>query len=352
MGDKANSGGGESGIILSVVVPMYNESEGIDRFLEAVVPVVTGIAAERGKAWEIVCVDDGSADDTLERLVAHHKDNPSVKVVALSRNFGKDIALTAGLEYSSGATVVPIDADLQDPPEVIPELFAKWREGYDVVYAVRKSRRTDSVAKRITAGWFYRIFNRIAETRIPANAGDFRLLDRRVVEAVLRLPERNRFMKLMFAWVGFRQAMVEYDRAPRETGESKWNYWRLWNFALDGITASSTAPLRIWSYIGLVISLAAFAYAGFLVVSTLLYGNDVPGYTSLMVTMLFLGGLNMMTLGVIGEYLGRIFTEVKGRPLYVVDRTFGLDPDEPEKSAWNERSASEWRHSGIGAGGS
>jgi glycosyltransferase involved in cell wall biosynthesis len=261
-------------------------------------------------------------------LVAERSRNPAVKIVRLSRNFGKELALTAGLDHAGGAAVVVIDADQQDPPELIPELLAKWREGYDVVYARRTSRAGDNLAKRATASWFYRIFNRLTDVAIPNDTGDFRLMDRRVIEALGELPERNRFMKGLFSWVGFRQVAVDYEREPRAFGKTKWNYWRLWNLAIEGITSFSTVPLRIWSYVGFFIALFAIAYALFLIFRTIMMGVDVPGYASLMVVVLFLGGINLLTLGIFGEYLGRIYMEAKGRPLYLVRERHGFD--EPE----------------------
>lgn len=315
---------------LSLVVPVFNEADTIGPFLARVVPIVEDLMRRTGGPlrYEIIFVDDGSTDDSAAQLLRHHEDNAAIKIVALSRNFGKDTALTAGIDHATGAAIVPIDVDLQDPPEVIPQLYAKWLEGYEVVYATRADRGADGLAKRWTAGLFYRIFNAVADTPIPENAGDFRLLDRRVVEALRRLPERNRFMKGLYAWVGFRQTSVAFVRAPRIAGASRWRYWRLWNFALSGIAAFSTMPLRIWSYVGAVIAATSFAYAFFLVMRTLLYGVDVPGYASLMVAVLFLGGVNLMTLGILGEYLGRVYTEVKQRPLYLVRERVGfVDPN-------------------------
>lgn len=333
---------------LSVVVPIYNDVENIDHFFERVERVLTQLA----QPYEIVCVDDGSSDGTLARLIEHRRRNPAIKVVSLSRNFGKDVALTAGLDHSRGAAVTALDVDLQDPPEVIPELYAKWRDGYEVVYAKRASRDGDSAAKRFTAHWFYRIHNAVADVAIPADTGDFRLMDRRVIEALRRLPERNRFMKVLFSWVGFRQTGVDYHRAPRAYGSSKWRYWRLWNFALDGITSSSTLPLRIWSYLGAAISLLAIGFAAWLIVRTLIYGADVPGYASLMVAVLFMGGINLFTLGVIGEYLGRIYIETKHRPLYLVRESHGFEQSNPQDQAWSATSTNAWPSSSRGIGGS
>jgi glycosyltransferase involved in cell wall biosynthesis len=238
-------------IELSVVVPMYNEELNIDYLFERLVPVLDRLNMK----YEIVCVDDGSKDNTLNYLVAHHLRNPAIKVVNLSRNFGKEIALTAGIDHATGAAVVPIDADLQDPPELIEELVAKWREGYDVVYATRRLRRGESWFKRLSANAFYQTIGRMSPVEIPRNTGDFRLLDRRVVDALKQLPERNRFMKGLFAWVGFKQTSILYDRPQRYKGVTKWNYRRLWNLAIDGITSFSFLPLKVWSYIGLALSL-------------------------------------------------------------------------------------------------
>jgi glycosyltransferase involved in cell wall biosynthesis len=287
--------------------------------------VAEQVVAPLEERYEIICVDDGSSDRTISTLLAQRKRNPAIRIVSLSRNFGKDIALSAGLDHATGAAVIPIDADLQDPPELIPELFAKWLEGNDVVYATRASRGSDTMTKRLTAGWFYQVHNRLAEIDIPDNTGDFRLMDRRVIDALRCLPERNRFMKGLFTWVGFRQTGIAYERQSRAHGASKWKYWRLWNFAIDGITSSTTLPLRIWTYAGACVSLFAFAYAVLLIVSTLINGVDVPGYASLMVVVLLFGGINLLTLGIMGEYLGRIYTEVKGRPLYLVRDRYGFE---------------------------
>jgi glycosyltransferase involved in cell wall biosynthesis len=306
---------------LSIVTPMLNEEATIDAFLDRLCPILDAT----GLSWEIICVDDGSTDKTLERLREHHARDHRIKGLSLSRNFNKERALTAGLAYARGEAVIPIDADLQDPPEVIPELIARWQQGFDVVIAVRDNRDADTWLKRATANGFYRFFNRMSRLRIPENTGDFRLMSRRAVNEVLRLPERNRFMKGLFAWVGFPTATVLYRRAERVQGHSTWTYWRLWNFALDGITAFSTVPLRVWSYFGLFTSAAAFLYALWIVLKTLITGIDVPGYASLMVIVLFLGGIQLMSLGVIGEYIGRIYQETKGRPLYVIKEKVGFE---------------------------
>jgi polyisoprenyl-phosphate glycosyltransferase len=307
---------------LSIVIPLHNEESNIDYLFQRLTEVFDRLQL----SYEIVCVDDGSQDSTLARLIEFHQLNPSIKVVSLSRNFGKEIALTAGIDYSKGQAVVPIDADLQDPPELIEVLIAKWREGYDVVYATRRSRQGETWLKRLTANLFYRVIQKISNVSIPRDTGDFRLLDRRVVDVLKQMPERTRFMKGLFSWVGFKQTSILYDRAERYQGSSSWNYWRLWNLAVDGITSFSLLPLKVWSYVGLLLSLLAFIYATFLVIRTLILGVDVPGYASIMVAVLFLGGVQLMTLGIIGEYLGRIYEEVKGRPLYLVRDSYGFDP--------------------------
>jgi glycosyltransferase involved in cell wall biosynthesis len=306
---------------LSLVTPIHNEAAGLDEFFSRTIAVLDKL----GLTWEIVCVNDGSTDASLDRLLEYHRRNPAIKIVNLSRNFGKDIALSAGLDYARGDAVVPIDADLQDPPELIERMVAKWREGFDMVYAVRNRRDGDSWLKRVTARFFYRIFDRITDIPAPRDTGDFRLLDRRVVDVLARLPERTRFMKGLFAWVGYRHAAISYDREARRAGDTKWSYWRLWNFALDAITSFSSLPLKIWSYLGLVISVFAFLYALFLAGLKIIRGIDVPGYASIMVAVLFFGGVQLISLGIIGEYLARMYNEVKGRPLYLVRDAWGFE---------------------------
>jgi len=312
--------------LLSLVVPMFNEEEGVQGFFARLIPILRTVTED----YEVVCIDDGSSDRTLLALALERGKDERIKVLSLSRNFGKDTALSAGLDYARGQAVIPIDADLQDPPELIPQMVAKWREGFDVVYARRASRDSDDTQKRVTAGMFYRIHNWMAEVRIPDNVGDFRLMDRRVVEALKHLPEKTRFMKGLFAWVGFKQVGIDYRREARAAGTTKWRYWKLWNFALDGITASSTVPLRIWTYFGVALGLFSMAYACWLVVHTMIYGNPVPGYASLMVTVLTLGSINIVATGILGEYVGRIYNEVRGRPLYLVRETMGLESQNSE----------------------
>ncbi|MGK7920701.1 MAG: glycosyltransferase family 2 protein [Trichodesmium sp.] len=314
---------GEEKVRLSIVIPFYNEEPNIDYLFERLISVLKLLEM----TYEIVCINDGSKDNTLKLLVDYHKCNPSIKVVNFSRNFGKEIALTAGIDYTVGDAVILIDADLQDPPELIGELIAKWREGYDVVYATRRSRQGESWVKKFTAQNFYRIIQYLTPVEIPLDTGDFRLMDRKVVEALKQLPETNRFMKGLFSWVGYQQTSILYDRDPRFQGETKWNYWQLWNLAVAGITAFSSIPLKIWSYIGISISLISFIYASFLVIRTLIFGIDVPGYASLIVAILFLGGIQLLSLGILGEYLGRVHDEVKRRPLYLVRDSYGFKND-------------------------
>ena len=311
--------------VLSVIVPVKNEEEAILPFVERVGSILENVSPSGG--WEILFVDDGSTDTTLAAIVAAHGRDERVRALSLSRNFGKEAALSAGLDHARGSAVIPMDVDMQDPPEVLPEMVAKWRDGNEMVFGVRRCRDSDGWTKRVTAGLYYRAHNMVAADKIPENAGDFRRMDRKVVDVIRAMPERNRFMKGLFAWAGFRQASVEYDRVERETGTTKYNYWKLWTLALDGITSASTVPLRIWSYVGAIVALFALAYAGFIAVDTMVFGNAVPGYASIMTSVLFLGGVQLISLGVLGEYVGRILTETKQRPLYVVRDTVGLDTD-------------------------
>lgn len=312
---------------LSLVVPAYNEEEAVGSFMERVVPIVERTTPD----YEIVWVNDGSGDGTIALLERMRRVNPHVKILDLSRNFGKEGALSAGLDYASGDVVIPLDADLQDPPDLIPEMVEKWREGYDMVVAVRSDRRSDTLAKRTFASLFYRVFSHLGDVAMPANAGDFRLMDRQVVDALKRLPERTRFTKGLFAWLGFRQTTVTYVRPRRVAGHTKWKYWQLWNFALEGIFSFTTWPLRVWTYFGLLAAVAAFVYMLFIVVRTLIYGVDVPGYASITAMILFFSGMNMIGLGMLGEYVGRVFIEVKQRPLYLVREAVGFDHVEPPR---------------------
>lgn len=312
--------------LLSIIVPVKDEEQSIGPFVARVTTVLEGSATIGVGAFEILFIDDGSSDGTLEVIRRAHQKDPRIRALSFSRNFGKEAALSAGIDHARGDCVVPMDVDLQDPPEVIPEMIARWRDGFDIVYGVRDNRESDSLPKRLTADLYYRAHNWLSEDKIPEHAGDFRLLDRKAVDVIRTMRERNRFMKGLFAWAGFRQTSITYTRPARETGTSKFSYWRLWTFALDGITSASTVPLRVWSYLGGVVALFALAYALFVVVRTLAFGVQVPGYASLMVAVLFLGGLQLLSLGVLGEYVGRILIEAKARPLYVIrDRVGDID---------------------------
>jgi len=293
---------------------MYNEGAALASFFGRLLP-----SLERtGESFEIVCVNDGSSDDTLARLRDLQLREPRVRVIDLSRNFGKEAALTCGIDHARGRALIPIDADLQDPPELIGEMVRAWHQGSDVVLAQRTDRSSDGLIKRKMAEWFYRIHNAVSDSPLPANVGDFRLMDRKVIDALMSLPERNRFMKGLFAWVGFRQTTVPYVREVRTAGRTKFSGWRLWNFALDGITSFSTAPLRIWSYLGLAIAFCSFSFGIFIVARAILLGRDLPGYASIITAVLFLGGVQLIGIGVLGEYIGRLHSEVKARPIYIV----------------------------------
>lgn len=300
---------------LSVVVPAYNEQEILAEFHRR----TTAVLENMGCGYEIVYVNDGSKDGTLDILRRLREADEHVTVVDLSRNFGKEIAMSAGLDQTCGDAVIIIDADLQDPPELIPELVAGWREGYDNVYAVRSVRDGETAMKKLTAHLFYRVLQSLSRVTIPRDTGDFRLLSRRAVDALSRLREQHRFMKGLFAWIGFPQKAVHYRRDARMAGTTKFNYWKLLNFAIEGLTSFTISPLKFASYFGLGIAAAAFLYALWIIYRTLVYGNPVAGYPSLMVVILFLGGVQLVAIGVLGEYLGRVFNEVKQRPLYLLN---------------------------------
>ncbi len=302
---------------VAVVVPVYNEADVLPEFWTRLVAVFDRLDCD----CEVIFVNDGSTDSSLEMLVALANADPRVSVLDLSRNFGKEIALTAGLDSVRGDAAIPIDADLQDPPEVIPQLVEKWREGFDMVYATRRSRSGESWHKRATAAAFYRILGRVSETAdVPADTGDFRIIGRRALDAFCQMRERHRFLKGLFATVGFRTASILYDRDPRFAGQSKWNYRRLVMLSVEGITSHSIAPLRLATFLGIAVAFVAFVYAAWIVYKTLWFGDPVAGYPSLMTAILMLGGVQLTTLGIVGEYLGRVFNEVKGRPLYFVQR--------------------------------
>lgn len=314
--------------LLSVVVPTMNEEVVLPEFHSRLSAVLRTLPIRS----EIVYVNDGSTDSTLEVMKRLRSGDARVAIVDLSRNFGKEIALTAGLDHAEGDAVVIIDADLQDPPELIPDLLAGYREGFDVVYAQRRVREGETFFKKATAFAFYRVIQRLTpRVRIPADTGDFRLLSRRALDSLQTLREQHRFMKGLYAWVGYPQKAVVYDRSPRHSGQTKWNYWGLWNFAIEGITSFSTAPLKLASYLGILTAVGAILYALWIVYKTIAFGEDVRGYPSLMVVILFLGGVQLVTIGILGEYLGRMFDETKGRPLYFV--TEYVPPGDPESPA-------------------
>jgi polyisoprenyl-phosphate glycosyltransferase len=306
--------------LLSIVVPMFNEANGLPKLFDRLIPVLESQTAD----WEILCVNDGSRDDTLTQLKQRHEHDPRIKILSLSRNFGKEAALTAGLHHAFGRAVIPLDADLQDPPELIPEMIARWNDGYKVVLATRRTRMGDGMFKRSSAWLFYKLMGRLLTIHLPQNTGDFRLLDQQVVQVLRLLPERTRFMKGLFAWVGFSTARIYFDRAPRAEGLAKQSFRSLWRLAKDGIFSFTTLPLRLTTYLGVTISTAAFAYAGWLILRTMIHGVDVPGYASLMAAVLCMGGIQLICLGIIGEYLGRIYREAKQRPIYVIEETAGL----------------------------
>jgi glycosyltransferase involved in cell wall biosynthesis len=308
--------------LLSLIVPFYNEADAIQSFLNDIMPALEAVPKAR---WEIICVDDGSQDDTLVKLIALAEADPRFRVLEFSRNFGKEAALTAGIDVAKGEAVIPIDADLQDPPALIVDMVKLWREGAEVVLARRIDRLSDGVLKRKTATWFYRLHNRLSKIKIPENVGDFRLMDRVVVDALKRLPERQRFMKGLFAWLGFRTVTLDYARARRAAGESKFSGFALWNFAMEGFTSFSTAPLKIWTYLGATSAVLTLIYAIYIAIRTMVLGNPVPGYASLFVCITFFGSVQLISIGLLGEYIGRTYMETKQRPVYLVRRVYSRD---------------------------
>ncbi len=313
---------------ISIVIPIYNEAEA----LRTVVAALQDVLDEVDISYELLCVDDGSTDDSLEKLIAAQTECNELQIIELSRNFGKEAALSAGLDHARGDAVIPFDADMQDPPDLIPKMIEQWKAGFDVVLARRRNRSSDTWLKRATAWAFYRTHNVLADVTIPADVGDFRLMDRKVVEAVRSMPEQRRFMKGIFAWVGFRTTILDYERRERHAGKSSWPFWQLWNLALEGITSFSMLPLRLWSYVGLFIAVLSFIYGSAIVIRTFVYGVDVPGYASVFSAVLFLGGLQLLCLGLLGEYVGRIYGEVKRRPVYVVRRQYDPESLKPPPS--------------------
>jgi glycosyltransferase involved in cell wall biosynthesis len=305
--------------LVSIVIPFFNEEGAVFGFHEAITQALANLTEFD---FEFICINDGSSDNTLGELLECVAKDPRYIVLELSRNFGKEAALSAGIDEANGDCVIPIDADLQDPPTMITQMLAEWQRGAEVVLAKRTDRSSDSFAKRTSALLFYRIHNALSSLKIPENVGDFRLMDRIVVDALKQLPERQRFMKGLFAWLGFRTVTIEYAREVRVTGKSKFSGWTLWNFAIEGVTSFSLVPLKVWTYIGAMGSLFALCYASFITIRTIIFGIDVPGYASLLVVMLFFGSLQLMSLGVIGEYIGRIYFESKQRPLYLIRKSY------------------------------
>jgi glycosyltransferase involved in cell wall biosynthesis len=301
--------------LISIVVPVFNEASVLSEFHQRLTKAVATLSFD----FEIVYVNDGSNDSTLDQIERLRQQDKRVTLLDLSRNFGKEIALTAGLHKAVGDAVIVIDADMQDPPELIPELITEWQNGYDVVYAQRTHRKGESIIKRMSAHVFYRIIQRVNKIDIPQDTGDFRILSRRAVNALNSFGEQHRLMKGLFAWIGYKQKAVRYQRDPRLAGHTKWNYWRLWNLALDGITSFTIAPLKISTYLGLLTAIGAFIYGIYMIIDTMLHGNPVPGYPSLIVIILMLGGVQLVAIGILGEYLGRIFNETKRRPLYFIN---------------------------------
>lgn len=299
---------------ISIIVPVFNEEGSIKPFLKSVCEELKNI----NYSLEIIFIDDGSKDNTVGDIKEEMEKNRNIVLLEFSRNFGKEAAMTAGLDYAKGDAVIPMDVDLQDPPKLIHKFIEKWEEGYHTVYGVRTSRTDDSKSKKTSANLFYRLFNRISDTHIPHNAGDFRLMDRRVVDVIKSLPERNRFMKGLFAWPGFSSIGVGYSRPSRAVGRSKFNGWKLWNFAVDGITSFSTWPLRIWSYIGVGIAIASLVFMMTIIGRTLIFGVNWPGYASIMSAILFFGAVQLISIGILGEYIGRLYTESKKRPIYII----------------------------------
>ncbi len=303
---------------ISLICPCYNEQEVIGYFLSSVTPILESFE----KPYEIIFINDGSRDNTFNVLLNAKKQYPHIRIINFSRNFGKEAAMTAGLDVCQGEVIIPIDVDLQDPPGLIKDFIHEYENGYDVVVAKRVDRTSDSFAKKLSAAYFYKLHNKISQVTIPDNVGDYRLMSRKVVTEIQKLPENQRFMKGIFAWVGFKTAIVEYVRQPRKAGTTSFNGWKLWNFALDGITSFSTVPLRIWLYMGMIIAFLSFIYGSVIIVKTLIYGIDSPGYASLITIILFIGGIQLMGIGILGEYIGRIYMESKRRPPYIIENEY------------------------------
>lgn len=307
--------------LVSIVVPFLNETAILDMFFEALIPQLHAL----GTPFEVVCIDNASTDATFDGILRWRLRYPEIKALRLSRYFGKEVAMTAGLDHASGDAVVVMDPDLQDPPEMIAAFLEKWRDGYDMVMATRRSSGIESPLKSVLNRWFYRVFNFVSECGIPDKTGDFRLLDRRIVEVVRHAREKSRFLRGLSAWAGFTSTSILFDRPERKKGRSKSNWLFLWGYALDAILSTTNRPLRIWTYVGMGISVLALFMAGLLIIRTLVFGKDVIGYASMMVTILFLGGMQLLSIGIVAEYVGRVYREVQNRPLYVVDQSHGID---------------------------
>ncbi len=331
---------------ISVVIPVFNEADGVDALMARLRPQLDKL----GLAWDVLFVDDGSRDHSFARLHALHKADARVRVLSLSRNFGKEIAIAAGLRHAGGDAVIIMDSDLQHPPEVIEAFVARWREGYQNVYGQRLDRDADSPIRSFFSRAFYRLYNALVDSDIPAGAGDFRLLDRKAVDAMNQLTETSRFNKGLFSWIGFKSVGVPFTVAERAHGQSKWSFRKLSRFAIDGITSFTTLPLRVWSLLGAAISMVAFFYAMIVLVKTLIFGHELPGFPTLVISIMFFSGVQLISLGVLGEYLGRVYEEVKARPLYIVSDAIGFDapPETPPQRAANSDQPATVKHTDVG----
>ncbi|NPA65488.1 MAG: glycosyltransferase family 2 protein [Epsilonproteobacteria bacterium] len=304
--------------LLSIVSPVYNEEAVVGIFIQTLYPILE----QTNMRYEIIFVNDGSTDNTLKKLLALKKSYPFIRIINFSRNFGKEAALTAGIEHAKGDAIIPIDADLQHPPETILKFIEKWKEGYDVVVGKRLNRTGEHPLKKLSAKLFYKAINALSETKIPADVGDFRLIDKKVAKALKQLPENQRFMKGLFEWVGFKKTVVEYYQNERVAGKSTFNGWSLWKFAMDGVTSFSTLPLRVWFYIGLAISSFSLLVGIYIIIKTIIFGIDTPGYASTMVMILFFGGIQLLGIGILGKYIGRMYQEIKRRPIYIIESEY------------------------------
>ena len=311
----------EKDFLLSIVAPLCNEEANIDEFYKEIVPILNKCTNK----WEIIFINDGSTDDSLLKLIDLSNRDSKIKIINFSRNFGKEAALSAGLKYSLGDVVIPIDVDLQDPPELIVDMCEYWKKGYEIVNAKRKIRKGETFVKKAFASLFYKFINKFSDIKIPYNVGDYRLLDKKVVRALNNLEENNRFMKGLFSWVGFRTKDILFIRRPRNKGKTNFNFFKLLNFAVDGITSFSIAPLRFFLYFGSFVLFSSFIYSAYVFIETIIFGVVVPGYASIVILVLFFGGLNMFGIGVIGEYIARIYNETKKRSLYIIKDLYNFD---------------------------